>query len=124
MARRAGQTFPYNDCQLGSGAGRAQSIVRYALVVPCVLQCQLVDEQDSRVLGLHSSERLDGLAVLQPVQHRRRLTRAVAHKPGCVSPGEGHSLWGLENHWRGYRKQRTKLLLVHYRIHYGTCMMF
>lgn len=99
VTRRAGQTFPYDDRQFGSGTGRAQPIVRYALVVACVLQCQLVDEQDSRALSLHSSEWLDGLAVLQPVQHWRRLPRAVTHKPGCVSPWKRYCLWWLENNW-------------------------
>lgn len=111
VTRRAGQTFPHNDRQLGSGTGRAQPVVCYALVVACILQCQLVDEQDSRALGLHSSEGLDGLAILQPVQHWRRLPRAVAHKPGCVSPGEGHCLWGLENHWRGCGSRKQGFFL-------------
>ena len=101
VARRAGQTFPHNDRQLGSGTGRAQPIVCYALVVARILQRQLVDEQDSGALALHPPERLDRLAILQPVQHWGRLPGAVAHKPGCVSPGEGCRLWGLENHWRG-----------------------
>lgn len=39
VARRAGQTFPHNDRQLGGGTRRAQSVVRDALVVALVLQC-------------------------------------------------------------------------------------
>lgn len=109
VARRAGQTFPHNDRQLGSGTGSAQPVVCYALVVARILQCQLVDKQDSGALALHPSKRPDGLAVLQPVQHWRRLPRTVAHKPGCVSPGEGRRLWGLENHWRSCWKQEAKI---------------
>lgn len=56
VARRAGQTFPHNDCQLGSGTGRPKPIVCYALVVAGILQCQLVDEQDSRTLALDPSK--------------------------------------------------------------------
>ena len=72
VARWAWQTFPHNDRQLGSCAGCAKPVVCYALVVALVLQGQLVDEQDPRALGLHSSERLNGMTVLKPVQHRRR----------------------------------------------------
>lgn len=61
---RAGQALPHNHRQFGSGAGCAQPVVRDALVVARVLQCQLVDEQDSAVLVLDPSGRFDGLAVL------------------------------------------------------------
>lgn len=87
VSRGAGQTLPHDDRQLGGGAGRAQAVVRDALVVAGVLQGQLVDEQDPGALALHPPERADGLAVLQPVQDRRRLPGAVAHKPGCVTAG-------------------------------------
>lgn len=106
--RRAGQTFPHDHRQLGGGAGRAQTVDRYALVVACVLQRQLVDEQDSGALSLHSDEGPDGLAVLQPVQHRWGLCRAVAHESGGVSPGERHCFRGLENHRRGCREVGDK----------------
>lgn len=116
VARRAGQTLPHDHRQLGGGACRAQPIVSYALVVARVLQCQLVDEQDSRGLALRASEGLDGLAVLQPVQHRRRLPGAVAHEPGCVAPGEGCGFWGLEDHWGCYWKKKEALTWGHHEI--------
>lgn len=56
VVRRAGQTFPHNDRQLGSGTGCPQPIVCYALVVARILQCQLVDEQESGALALDPSE--------------------------------------------------------------------
>lgn len=101
VARRAGQTLPHNDRQLGSGTGCAKLTVSYALIVAVILQSQLVDEQHSGTLRFHPSERLDELAILQPAQHRRRLPRAVAQKSGCISSRQGHWLWGLKNHRRG-----------------------
>lgn len=106
---RAGQTLPHNHRELGRGARRPQPVVGDALVVAGVLQRQLVDEQESPDLALDPPGRLDGLAVLQPVQHRRRLPRAVAHEPGRVSPGKGGRLRGLENDWRSCLKSGTKL---------------
>lgn len=108
---RAGQTLSHDHRQLGGGAGRPQPVVGDALVVAGVLQRQLVDEQDPPDLALDPSGRLDGLAVLQPVQHRRRLPGAVAHEPGRVSPGKGGRLRGLENDWRSCLKSGTKLWL-------------
>lgn len=105
VARRTREAFPHNDCKLGSGTRCSQPVVCDALVVARVLQRQLVDKQDSRALGLHSAEWLDGLPVLQPVQHWGGFPRAVAHKPGSVPPGERHRLRGLKNYRRGWWKQ-------------------
>lgn len=102
VARGAGKTLPHDDRQLGGGTGRAQVVVCDTLVVAGVLQGQLVDEQHPGALGLHPSEGPDGLAILQPVQGRRRLPGAVAHEPGRVPPREGHCLWGQEDHRWGW----------------------
>lgn len=59
----AGQTLPHNNSEYGSGAGCAQTIICYALVVTCVFQCQLVNEEHSRALDLHSPERLQRLSI-------------------------------------------------------------
>ncbi|MEQ2176216.1 hypothetical protein GOODEAATRI_025795, partial [Goodea atripinnis] len=90
MAREAGETFLHNDCQLGSGTGCAKPIFSNALVITCIFKSQLVDEQDPTALHLHPSEIPDGLAILQPEQHWKRLPRTVAHKPGGIPPREGH----------------------------------
>lgn len=108
VARAAGETFFHNDRQPGNGAGCPKPVFSDALIVTCVLQSQLVDEQHPRALHLHSPERSNGLAVLQPVQHWERFPRTVAQKPGGIPPGEGHRLRGLNNHWRGCSKKKVE----------------
>lgn len=56
VARGAGQPFPHDDRQLGSGTCCPQSIVCYALVVTSILRCQLVDEQNPGALALDPPE--------------------------------------------------------------------
>lgn len=108
MARRAGQTLSHDHGQLGSGAGRAQAVGSNTLVVSSIVQSQLVDEQNARVLGLHPGIGLDRLSILQPAQSRRRVTRTVTHKPGCVPTGQRHCLWGLEDDGWSWGKKKSR----------------
>lgn len=99
MTRRAWQPLPHDDGQLGSGTGGAQAVGSNTLVVSRIVQPQLVDEKNSRVLSLNPGIRLDRFSILEPAQSRGRVTRAITHKPSRIPPGQGHSLWVLEDVW-------------------------
>lgn len=99
MTRRARQPLPHDDGQLGSGTGGAQTVGSNTLVISRIVQPQLVDEQNSRVLSLNPGIRLDRFSILEPAQSRGRVTRTITHKPSRIPPGQGHCLWGLEDDW-------------------------
>lgn len=105
VAWRAGQPLPHNDGELGSGAGCTQAVGSDTLVVSCIIQPQLVDQQNSRVLSLNSGIRLDPLSILQPSQGGGRITRTVTHKASSISAGQRHCLWRLEDDWRSWWKK-------------------
>lgn len=99
MAWGAGQPLPHDDGEFGSGTGCAQAVGSNTLVVSCIVQPQLVDKQNSRVLSLNSGIRLDCFSILQPAQGGGRITRTVTHKASGISPGQRHCLWRLEDDW-------------------------